>query len=152
MYKYQNTCQGTSSFPFMEIANASIGLTEEPVFTNDNVQVFKKLAEGTPTDVAVKNRKAARVPRIPLIVTSNYDFIVQGGSTEKQAFASRMKKHIFKTSCRFLKLAKKMLNPGVWRDLFEMILPDETDGSSSDDAELREYLNMSPTQKQQKRQ
>ena len=45
-----------------------------------------------------------------------------------------------------------MLNPGVWRDLFEMILPDETDGSSSDDAELREYLNMSPTQKQQKRQ
>ena len=61
LFKYQNTCQGTSSFPFMEIANASIGLIEEPVFTADNLQTFKKLAEGTPTDVAVKNRKAARV-------------------------------------------------------------------------------------------
>ena len=60
LYKYQNTCQGTSSFPFMEIATASIGLIEEPVFSNDNLQTFKKLAEGTPTYVAVKNRKAAR--------------------------------------------------------------------------------------------
>ena len=111
LYKYQNTCQGTSSFPFMEIANASIGLIEEPVFSNDNLQTFKKLAEGTPKDVAVKNRKAARVPRIPLIIMSNCDFVVQGGSTEKAAFGSRMKKYIFKASCAFLKLAKKMLHP-----------------------------------------
>ena len=113
LFKYQNTCQGTSSFPFMEIANASIGLIEEPVFSNDNLQTFKKLAEGTPTDVAVKNRKAARVPRIPLIITSNYDFVVQGGSTEKCAFASRMKKYIFNSSCAFLKLAKKIQECGA---------------------------------------
>ena len=134
----------------MEIANASIGLIEESVFSNDNLQTFKKLAEGTPTDVAVKNRKAARVPRIPLIITS--DFVVQGGSTEKAAFASRMKKYIFKASCGFLKLAKKMLHPGVWRDLFEAIVPDETDGSSSDDNELREYLSMTHTQKKTRRE
>ena len=142
LYKYQNTCQGTTSFPFMEIASASIGLIEEPVFSLDSLQTFKKLAEGTPTDVAIKNRKAARVPRIPLIVTSNYDFIVQGGSTEKTAFASRMKKHMFTESCHFLKLAKKMLNPAIWKDLFNDILANETDGSSSDDNELRDYLGM----------
>ena len=148
LYKYQNTCQGTSSFPFMEIASASIGLIEEPVFNNDALQKFKKLAEGTPTDVAVKNRKAARVPQIPLIITSNYDFVVQGGSTEKSAFNSRMKKYMFKAACGFLKLAKKMLNPGIWQDLFDAITPDETDGSSSDDNELREYLNMTTSRQQ----
>ena len=43
-----------------------------------------------------------------------------------------------------------MLNPGVWRDLFDMVIQDETDGSSSDDQELRDYLNMSHTQKKRK--
>ena len=142
LYKYQNTCQGTTSFPFMDMANASIALIEEPVFSSDNLQTFKKLAEGTPTDVAVKNRKAARVPRIPIIITSNYNFIVQGGSTEKTAFNTRMKKYLFKTACGFLKMAKKMLNPGIWKDLFTTLLPDEVDGESSDDNELREFLNM----------
>ena len=151
LYKYQNTCQGTSSFPFMEIANASIGLIEEPVFTNDNLQTFKKFAEGTPTDVAVKNRKAARVPRIPLIITSNYDFVVQGGSTEKAAFNSRMKKYIFGAACGFLKMAKKLLNPGIWKDLFQAIIPDETDGSSSDDNELREFLDMETAEQKRKK-
>ena len=152
LYKYQNTCQGTTSFPFMEIASASIGLIEEPVFSNDALQTFKKLAEGTPTDVAVKNRKAARVPRIPLIITSNYDFVVQGGSTEKQAFASRMKKHTFTASCHFLKMAKKMLNPGIWQKLFDDIHTNDSEGESSDDTELREYLGMTkrkPTMSQQ---
>ena len=152
LYKYQNTCQGTTSFPFMEIASASIGLIEEPVFSNDALQTFKKLAEGTPTDVAVKNRKAARVPRIPLIITSNYDFIVQGGSTEKQAFASRMKKHAFTASCHFLKMAKKMLNPGIWQTLFDDINTNNSEGESSDDTELREYLGMTrrkPTMSQE---
>ena len=142
LYKYQNTCQGTTSFPFMELASASIGLIEEPVFSSDSLQTFKKLAEGTPTDVAVKNRKAARIPRIPLIVTSNYDFVVQGGSSEKAAFAPRMKKHIFPASCHFLKMAKKMLNPAIWEDLFNDIVATEGSGSSSDDAELRDYLGM----------
>ena len=152
LYKYQNTCQGTTSFPFMEIASASIGLIEEPVFSNDALQTFKKLAEGTPTDVAVKNRKAARVPRIPLIITSNYDFIVQGGSTEKQAFASRMKKHMFTASCHFLKMAKKMLNPAIWEELFNEINDSDNNGESSDDTELRDYLGMNkqqPTTSQQ---
>ena len=150
LYKYQNTCQGTPSFPFMDMANASIALIEEPVFNNDNLQTFKKLAEGTPTDVAVKNRKSARVPRIPIIITSNYDFVVQGGSTERTAFNARMKKYLFKAACGFLKMAKKLQNPGIWKDLFEALIPDETDGESSDDNELREYLNMTETDTQTK--
>lgn len=105
IFKYQSTIQGTTSFPFMELAQSSIGLIEEPVFSADALQTLKKLAEGTATDVAVKNRKAARIPRIPLLITANYDFIVQGGSTEKEAFASRMKKYVFKAASGFLKLA-----------------------------------------------
>lgn len=126
----------------MELANSSIGLIEEPVFSADALQTLKKLAEGTATDVAVKNRKAAPTPRIPLLITANYDFVVQGGSTEKAAFATRMKKYIFKAASGFLKLAKKKLNPGIWYDLFAILLGDETDGNRSDDTELREYLNM----------
>ena len=61
-----------------------------------------------------------------------------------------MKKYMFQSACGFLKLAKKMLNPGIWKDLFEIVIPDETDGFSSDDNELREYLDMEPTRKKTK--
>ncbi|MEG7522134.1 MAG: hypothetical protein M3H12_03425 [Chromatiales bacterium] len=42
LFKYSATIQGTSSFPFMELANASIGLIEEPVFNIDALQTLKK--------------------------------------------------------------------------------------------------------------
>ncbi len=62
-----------------------------------------------------------------------------------------MKKHVFPASCHFLKMAKKMLNPAIWEDLFNDIMANETSGSSSDDAELRDYLGMKkrPTTEEQ---
>ncbi|KAI0231276.1 hypothetical protein LSAT2_018357, partial [Lamellibrachia satsuma] len=86
LYKYSATVQGTSSFPFMELAKASLALIEEPCFTDDTLQTLKKLAEGTPTEVAVKNKPAARVGRIPIFITANYPFGRDGGAVEKQAF------------------------------------------------------------------
>ena len=61
LYKYSATVQGTTSFPFMELAHASLGLIEEPSFTDETLQTFKKLAEGTPTEVSVKNKRDAHV-------------------------------------------------------------------------------------------
>ncbi|KAI0234581.1 hypothetical protein LSAT2_015182 [Lamellibrachia satsuma] len=117
MYKYSATCQGTSSFPFMELVKASFALIEEPSFTNENLQTLKLLAEGTPTEVSVKNKGAAKITRIPIAITANYPFWQDGGAAEKAAFASRMFHYKFGQPAGFLKLAKKPLNPAMWRDL-----------------------------------
>lgn len=90
LYKYRATVQGTSSFPFMELANTSIALIEEPSFTGEILQVFKKLVEGTPTEVVVKNRAVALVPRIPILVTANYAFDKDGSAVDRKAFLTRM--------------------------------------------------------------
>lgn len=79
LFKFLATVQGSSTFPFMELASASCGLIEEPSFTDEALQSFKKLAEGTPTEVSVKNKAAIKVCRIPLFVTANYPFWKDGG-------------------------------------------------------------------------
>ena len=143
LYKYSATIQGTTSFPFMELAQSSMGLIEEPSFTDETLQTFKKLAEGTPTEVSVKNKGAARIGRIPLVITANYPFWKDGGALEKQAFASRMIEYKFQKPAGFLKMAKKPLNPGIWRQLFSKhAYPDTDDGSSSSDDELVDFLNV----------
>ncbi|KAI0217858.1 hypothetical protein LSAT2_030426, partial [Lamellibrachia satsuma] len=119
LYKYSATVQGTSSFPFMELAKASFALIEEPSFTDETLQTLKKLAEGTPTEVAVKNKGAARISRIPLAITANYPFWRDGGAAEKQAFSTRMMYYKFSNPAGFLKMAKKPLNPAIWRELFK---------------------------------
>lgn len=45
--------QGTS-FPFQNLIDVEIGLIEEPNFTLETLQTFKKLDEGVDTEVAVK--------------------------------------------------------------------------------------------------
>lgn len=143
LFKYSATCQGTSSFPFMELVKASFALTEEPSFTNENLQTLKLLAEGTPTEVAVKNKGAAKITRIPIAITANYPFWQDGGAVEKAAFASRMFHYKFKQPAGFLKLAKKPLNPAMWRELFRShMFPPETIDSSSGDEELMDFLNV----------
>ena len=113
LYKYSATIQGTTSFPFMELAQASMGLIEEPSFTDETLQTFKKLAEGTPTEVSVKNKGAARIGRIPLVITANYPFWKDGGALERQAFSTRMIEYKFTKPAGFLKMAKKPLNPAI---------------------------------------
>lgn len=114
LYKYSATCQGTTSFPFMELVKASFALIEEPSFTNENLQTLKLLAEGTSTEVSVKNRPAAKITRIPMAITANYPFWSDGGATEKQAFTTRIFHYKFPRSAAFLRLAKKPLNPAIW--------------------------------------
>ena len=63
--KYNQTIQGTSSFLFMELAQASCVLIEEPVFPLEHLQKFKTIVEGAPTDVSVKHKAAVTVPRLP---------------------------------------------------------------------------------------
>ena len=144
LYKYPATVQGTTSFPFMELAHCSFGLIEEPSFTDEALQTFKKLAEGTETEVSVKNKGAARVPRIPLIVTANYPFWKDGGALERQAFASRMIEYKFTKPAGFLKMAKKPLNPAIWKNLLHgMMYPVDDDVStSSGDNELCDFLDV----------
>ena len=125
--------------------------SEEPSFTDETLQTFKKLAEGTPTEVSVKNKGAARVGRIPLFITANYPFWKDGGALERQAFASRMIEYRFEKPAGFLKMAKKPLNPGIWRELFaKHVYPTVEDGSSSSDDELVDYLNVAMPEKRRR--
>ena len=142
LFKFLATVQGSSSFPFMELASASCGLIEEPSFTDEALQSFKKLAEGTPTEVSVKNKGAVKISRIPLFLTANYPFWKDGGALERQAFSTRMIEYQFKQSAGFLKLAKKQLNPAMWKQLFApFVYPRSSDDSgTSGDDELLEYL------------
>ena len=55
----------------MELAQASCALIEEPVFPMEHLQTFKTIAEGAPTDVSVKNKSAATVPLLPIVITAN---------------------------------------------------------------------------------
>lgn len=143
LFKYLATVQGSSTFPFMELASASCGLIEEPSFTDEALQTFKKLAEGTPTEVAVKNKAAVKINRIPLFITANYPFWKDGGALEKAAFATRMIEYNFPQSAGFLKLAKKQLNPAMWKQLFApFVYPDTADQDTSGDDELLDYLNL----------
>ncbi|KAI0231278.1 hypothetical protein LSAT2_018359, partial [Lamellibrachia satsuma] len=142
LFKYSATIQGTTTFPFMELAQASVALIEEPVFTSETLQTFKKLAEGTLTDVTVKNKASARVPRLPILITANYPFYSQGGSTERDAFRSRMIHYRLTTPATFLKMTKKQLNPAMWQLLWaHKISPDIQKESSSDEGKFRDYLN-----------
>lgn len=149
LYKYSATIQGTTSFPFMELAHSSMGLIEEPSFTDETLQTFKKLAEGTTTEVSVKNKGAARIGRIPLVVTANYPFWKDGGALERQAFATRMIEYKFQKPAGFLKMAKKPLNPAMWKELFAThMYPTTDDDSTSGDDELCDFLDVvQPTKK-----
>ena len=148
LFKYNATIQGTTTFPFMELAQASVALIEEPVFTGETLQTFKKLAEGTPTDVSVKNKASARVPRLPILITANYPFWHQGGSTERDAFRSSMIHYKLNVPAPFLKITKRQLNPAMWKVLWaDMISPNIQCQSSSDEDEFREYLKKSANSK-----
>lgn len=125
----------------MKLAQARVALIEEPVFRNETLQTVKKLAEGTPMDVSVKNKGSARVPRLPIIITANYPFYTQGGSTERHAFRSRMIHYKLTQPAPFLKMTKRHLNPAMWQYLWaHKISPDITKESSSDEGEFSEFL------------
>lgn len=93
--------------------------------------------------MSVKNKGAARIGRIPLIVTANYPFWKDGGALERQAFATRMIEYKFQKPAGFLKMAKKPLNPAMWKELFaKHMYPADADESTSGDDELCDFLDV----------
>uniref|UniRef100_A0A0L8GWZ8 SF3 helicase domain-containing protein n=1 Tax=Octopus bimaculoides TaxID=37653 RepID=A0A0L8GWZ8_OCTBM len=136
MFTHVSTIQGTSSFPFQNLINVEIGLIEEPNFTLETLQTFKKLAEGTDIKVSVKFKPDQIVHRTPLIITSNNKFDNNAPLHERVAFITRYTEFLFQTSSPFLQYVKKKINPVIWNVLFyehcfSALLCD--DGSSSDE-------------------
>ncbi|CAI9727457.1 nonstructural [Octopus vulgaris] len=135
LFTHVSTIQGTSSFPFQNLLNVEIGLIEEPNFTLETLQTFKKLAEGTDTEVSVKYKPDQIVHRTPLIITSN-KFDSNAPLHERHAFITRYPEYLFNKSSPFLQYVKKKINPIIWNVLFyehcfSSLITD--DGSSSDD-------------------
>lgn len=118
IYSTVSTIQGTSSFPFQNLVNVEFGLIEEPNMTLETLQTFKKLAEGVDTEVAVKFKPDQTVQRTPLLITSNDHFDKNAPYSEKRAFDTRYSEFTFLNEADFLIHFKKMINPGIWNDLF----------------------------------
>ncbi|KAA3670073.1 uncharacterized protein DEA37_0004282, partial [Paragonimus westermani] len=62
-----------SQFFLMNLINKSIALMEEPRITSLTVNDFKELLGGTPFDIHVKHQKDERLPRIPVLISTNND-------------------------------------------------------------------------------
>jgi len=60
-------------------------LCEEPLIESAELEKFKLVAERTPTNTAIKFRELQRLPRTPLMTTTNHH-IWRFCSSEKQAF------------------------------------------------------------------
>lgn len=136
LFTHVSTIQGTSSFPFQNLINVELGLIEEPNFSLESLQTFKKLAEGTDTEVSVKFRQDQVVHRTPLIITSNNKFDKNAPLEEKIAFITRYNEFLFYSRSPFLQYVKRKLNPIIWNYLFyEHCFNDliYDDGFSSDD-------------------
>lgn len=61
------------NFPFHNLVNRSLALMEEPKITPLTVNDFKELLGGNPFDIHVKHQRDVRLPRMPVLSTTNND-------------------------------------------------------------------------------
>lgn len=119
MFTHISTIQGIQvSFPYQNLINVEIGLIEEPNFTIETLQTFKKLAEGTDTEVCVKLKQDEVFHRTPLIITSNNKFDQNAPPAERMAFIMRYNEFLLCIAAPFLKHIKKKINPFFWNIMF----------------------------------
>ena len=111
--RYFCEISNSASFTWQMMEFQRIAIVEEPCFTPENIEFFKKIAEGHRTQVQVKGSQDVFIDRTPVIVTTN-NHIWQYASGEEGALRTRM--FVFenlKALDRDL-FGKKKLNPKVW--------------------------------------
>ena len=116
--RYFCEISNSASFTWQMLEFQRVAIIEEPCFTPENVEFFKKLAEGHRTQVQVKGSQDVFIDRTPMIVTTN-NHIWQYASGEEGALRTRM--FVYDNLKPLSKdvFGKKKLNPKVW--LFLML-------------------------------
>lgn len=96
-----------ASFPFQNLINVEHGLIEEPNFTLETLQTFKKISEETDTEVNVKFKADQIVYRTPLIIKTNIRFDQNAPFSERQTFLTRYTEYLFNNQSGFFYVKKK---------------------------------------------
>lgn len=62
----------SNTFAFEGLINTQLGIWEEPLISPELAEKAKQIFEGMETSIPVKYRKPVKLPRIPIIVTTNH--------------------------------------------------------------------------------
>nr|AXX39020.1 nonstructural protein NS1 [Mouse kidney parvovirus] len=62
----------SNTFAFEALINAQLGVWEEPLISPELAEKAKQIFEGMETSIPVKYRKPVKLPRIPIIITTNH--------------------------------------------------------------------------------
>lgn len=82
---------GTSNFEFQPMQNMRAVLFNEPSVTDKTVEMMKNILEGIPVTIEVKYAKGQSLPRTPVFITGNGNFLQYTSKREqhKDAFKAR---------------------------------------------------------------
>nr|WPH57525.1 NS1 [Ursus thibetanus ussuricus chapparvovirus] len=62
----------SNTFAFEGLINTQLGIWEEPLISPELAEKAKQIFEGMETSIPVKYRKPIKLPRIPIIITTNH--------------------------------------------------------------------------------
>uniref|UniRef100_A0AAU7E1M7 NS1 protein n=1 Tax=Mastomys rat parvovirus TaxID=3141922 RepID=A0AAU7E1M7_9VIRU len=62
----------SNTFAFEALINTQLGIWEEPLISPELAEKAKQIFEGMETSIPVKYRKPVKLPRIPIIITTNH--------------------------------------------------------------------------------
>lgn len=87
-----------SQFFLQNLLKKTVALMEEPRITPITVQDFKLLLGGEPLDIHVKHQDDCRLPRIPVLISTNHELGFYTSSLDKDALYNRT--HYYKFKCQ----------------------------------------------------
>ena len=84
----------SNSFMYQNCIDKDLILWEEPLIGNSELEKFKLVSEGSPTEVSIKFRAPEKLERTPLLITTNHH-IWRFCSNEESALRNRCYIHTF---------------------------------------------------------
>lgn len=88
-----------SGFAFEGLLDNAMGVWEEPLCSPELAEKAKQVLEGMTTSIPVKYKKPQKLPRTPIIITTNHD-IWRYCTREEPMFRNRMWIFYFKHQCK----------------------------------------------------
>ena len=105
-----------SNFPFENLYNRYLGVINEFNCSESQRENCKEVFEGNGVCIAVKYKNRTCIPRIPIFVTSNNNFLDDMGAIDREAFQHRMYVEYWQQQ-PWLKELMLQLHPLVWQRL-----------------------------------
>ena len=115
IYQGQN-----NNFIFQSAIGRGVILHQEALFAKPAYEIFKLVMEGALTEVAVKGKPNALLPRIPYIITCNVIPWAMADPQDARAFENRCLKYEFQCCPRLRDFREDGdINPEMWNVLYK---------------------------------